>query len=205
MEHRPETFKYFTYRQMKTFSAITFMLLLFCHFANADFDTEYSDVGPEYESTPSILTLKLSVMSALLETAKAAISITALKPAEFNFGVFSSSKEEGTFMSAGVSIPWRDINHTREGMVREIFITGGFKYSKPGPEFNKGTLSNAIADPPDHLKSILVTIGLEAVEWLMPIFGLSWQMSLSMDYLLTEYENAPRISPIVDVTVGVAF
>ncbi|MFC1586109.1 hypothetical protein ACFL5V_11215 [Fibrobacterota bacterium] len=148
------------------------------------------------EELNPIVTVHISLLGAVQESAILSSTLTAFKPFEFGLGVFDGVSRTGYFMKLGYAVPWRESEYDLgPGMTREIVVFGGFRHVEPGTySYESGRNFNAVT----------MEMGLDAVEWLNPFFGISLHLSLGINYWLTEWKGKPDMEPLMDVSIGIA-
>ncbi len=153
----------------------------------------------------SIMTLRVSLLSALQKYSMISGSLTALKPFEFGAGVFNDNLN-GYFANAGYVLPWSGDNYaSSQGMLREVFVVLGYRWEEPrrGTSFGE-RFADENGKIPNVIHSLTAELGLDATEWLTLKFGAALRISLGVQYLINKWSGSPDIAPLLDLSLGVA-
>ena len=162
---------------------------------------------------PSIMTFRVSLLDATRRMSTISGSLTAFRPFELGMG-YTSSFLNSYFVNTGIALPWNSESDSfTNRLMREIFVLTGYQLEEPGPlydEFENNGLLSVFYDPsgerpPDKIHSLTFQVGMEAIEWFNPMIGLDLRLSLGFKYMMTNWAAASTLSPMTDISLGIAF
>ncbi|MBF0429741.1 MAG: hypothetical protein HQK83_00570 [Fibrobacteria bacterium] len=185
------------------FKFIFIWLIILCPFQTATAVELLKAPGP-FKQNPWV-NVKISVISAIRQTAYFTGSITAFRPFEFSAGIISNAAkfESGYLFKTGLAIPIEKYTSNTNKSRSALVLLG---YTNMIPKNNLIDIAyNPLPDPPDKMESLTFEIGLDYIDKLTPYFGLCWQASLGINYWITEWEEIENFEPLFDVAFGVAF